>query len=44
MKVYGQKMIEVVVARCCDICGTSVMFDDEQDLPDEKLGQQPVGG
>ncbi|ELB2131282.1 hypothetical protein V5H08_14880 [Vibrio cholerae] len=21
-----------------------VMFDDEQDLPDEKFGQQPVGG
>ncbi|MGI2877740.1 hypothetical protein ACRTEE_15905 [Vibrio alginolyticus] len=99
MKVYGQKTIEVVVDRCCDICGTSVMvvdsngvkleevgeltanwgfgskmdginhhldmcescfqvalsalkehrrsivmFDDEQDLPDEKFGQQPVGG
>ena len=97
MKVYGQKTIEVVVDRYCDICGASVMvdsngvqlqevgeltanwgfgskmdctnhhldmcenyfqvalsapkehrrsivmFDDEQDLPDEKFGQQPVG-
>lgn len=27
MKVYGQKTIEVVVARHCDICGVSVMVD-----------------
>ena len=95
MKVYGQKTIEVVVDRHCDISGVSVMvdsngvqleevgeltasweakmdgithhldmceicfqvalsalkehrqsivmFDDEQYLPDEKFGQQPVG-
>ncbi|EOX4826796.1 hypothetical protein ACG9VU_001176 [Vibrio alginolyticus] len=57
MKVYGQKTIEVVVDRYCDICESCfqvalsalkehrrsiVMFDDEQDLPDEKFGQQPV--
>ncbi|QIR94252.1 hypothetical protein FR729_14940 [Vibrio alginolyticus] len=27
MKVYGQKTIEVVVDRHCDICGVSVMVD-----------------
>ncbi len=27
MKVYGQKTIEVVVDRYCDICGASVMVD-----------------
>ncbi|ELI0633891.1 hypothetical protein Q8344_001506 [Vibrio harveyi] len=27
MKVYGQKMIEVVVDRRCDICGVSVMVE-----------------
>ncbi len=27
MKIYGQKTIEVVVDRYCDICGTSVMVD-----------------